>query len=170
MSLKQKKVKLNEKCRKIKIVLTDVDGVLTDGGMYYSEKGEVMKKFNTKDGMAVELLLKKNIKTIFMTKEKSVIAKIRGKKVNAVEIYLNVKKKENQLNKIMKKYKVESDEIAYIGDDVNDIDIMTQVGISFTPLDGNDKVKNIADKICTCKGGDGVFREVTDFLLSFHKN
>ena len=115
---------------------------------------------------------RRKIRTIqfFMSKEKSVIAKIRGEKVNAAEIYLNIKKKENQLNKIMRKYKVKSDEIAYIGDDVNDIGIMTQVGISFTPLDANDKVKNIADKICSCKGGDGVFREVTDFLLSFHEN
>ena len=99
--MNQKIIKL---CKKIKLVITDVDGVLTDGGMYYSDKGEIMKKFNTKDGMGVELLLKNNIKTILMTKENSIIAKKRGKKINAVATYINVKNKEEELDKICKKF------------------------------------------------------------------
>ena len=74
------KTELAKKCKSIKIVLTDVDGVLTDGGMYYSKNGEVMKKFNTRDGMGVELLSKNHIGTIIITKEKSEIVKQRGKK------------------------------------------------------------------------------------------
>jgi len=70
--------KLNQKCKKIKLVITDVDGVLTDGGMYYSEKGEIMKKFNAKDGMGVELLLQNNIKTVLLTRENSKILKKSG--------------------------------------------------------------------------------------------
>lgn len=166
MKVKQK-AELREKCKKIKLVLTDVDGVLTDGGMYYSEKGEVMKKFNTKDGMAVELLSNKNIKTILITREKSIIAKKRSEKINASEIYLNVRDKKKELQKIMKKYNIKSSEIAYVGDDVNDIEIMKKVGISFTPSDGNNAVKQISNHICVCKGGEGVLREVADLLVSF---
>ena len=80
--------KLLNKCKLIKLVITDVDGVLTDGGMYYSDKGEILKKFNTRDGMAVELLHRFSIKTVFLTGENSKIAKIRAKKVNADYCYL----------------------------------------------------------------------------------
>ena len=73
--------KILEKCKLIKLVITDVDGVLTDGGMYYSEKGEILKKFNAKDGMVVEILLQYKIKTILLTRENSNIAKKRGNKI-----------------------------------------------------------------------------------------
>ena len=139
--MNQKIIKL---CKKIKLVITDVDGVLTDGGMYYSDKGEIMKKFNTKDGMGVELLLKNNIKTILMTKENSIIAKKRGKKINAVATYINVKNKEEELDKICKKFNVSKSEIGYVGDDLNDYKIMKMVGFSATPANGVKQIKNIA--------------------------
>ena len=116
--------KIEEKIGKIKIVITDVDGVLTDGGMYYNEDGEYMKKFNTKDSMGMELLLKNGIKTIWMTREDSMIVKQREKKIKIVELYSNVIKKENMLSEISQECKVNNDEIAYIGDDVNDLEIM----------------------------------------------
>ena len=103
-----------KKCKKIKLVITDVDGVLTDGGMYYSEKGEIMKKFNTRDGMAVELLHNNLIKTVFLTKENSKIVKSRGKKVKADGVYINISSKEKYLMQICKKFAVKSDEIAEI--------------------------------------------------------
>ena len=81
---------ISKKCKKIKLLITDVDGVLTDGGMYYSEKGEVLKKFNTKDGMGVEILRNHGIKTVFLTKENSKIARLRGKKVNVDGVYVNI--------------------------------------------------------------------------------
>ena len=100
------KTELAKKCKSIKIVLTDVDGVLTDGGMYYSKNGEVMKKFNTRDGMAVELLHKFSIKTVFLTSENSKIAKMRAKKVNADHCYINIKDKKVMLPIICKKFHV----------------------------------------------------------------
>ncbi len=78
-----------QKCKKIKLLLSDVDGVLTDGGMYYSDKGEIMKKFNTKDGMGVELLRKNKIDVVLITREKSEIVKKRAKKIN-VEAHIGV--------------------------------------------------------------------------------
>ena len=82
--------KISDKCKKIKLVITDVDGVLTDGGMYYSEKGELLKKFNARDGMGVELLHKILIKTVFLTSENSKIAKARAKKVKADHCYIGI--------------------------------------------------------------------------------
>ena len=161
-----KNEKYNGKIRKIKLVLTDVDGVLTDGGMYYSEKGEALKKFNTRDGMGVELLLQNKIKTIFISRENSKITKSRAKKVKAIQVLSGIKNKENELIKICKKFSIKPENIAYVGDDINDIAIMNKIGFSCAPSDCNDKVKTIADYICSKKGENGAFRELVDLILS----
>ena len=137
-----RKNELLKKCRKIKLIISDVDGVLTDGGMYYSKTGEVMKKFNSKDGMGVELLRKK-IKVVLMTKERSQIVLKRAKKIKVDQVYAGIKNKELLLPKICVEYKISKNEIAYIGDDVNDFNIMKQIGLSAVPSDGNEKIKNI---------------------------
>ncbi len=160
-----KKSEFIKKCKKIKLILTDVDGVLTDGCMYYSSKGEELKKFHTRDGMAVELLLQKNIKTIIITKEKSKIVISRAKKIKVFKVYSGVKQKDKILNQICTKFKVTPDETTFIGDDVNDEKIMKLVGLSFAPSDATQTIKNIADIITNAKGGQGVLREVTDKIL-----
>ena len=156
---------IKKKLKKIRLVITDVDGVLTDGGMYYSAKGEEFKKFNAVDGMAVELLRKQGIKTVFMTKENSQIAKQRGKKVKAAAVFVNIISKEKLLSKICHKFRVTSEEVAYIGDDVNDAKIMKLVGFSATPVNGLYQIKKIADYICKSRGGEGAFREFVDLIL-----
>ncbi len=161
--------KINLKLKKIRLVLTDVDGVLTDGGMYYTESGESMKKFNTRDSMGMELLLKHKIKTVFVTRENSKIVKKRVKKISIVDLYSGIFDKKKILTKILVKYAVKKDEVAYIGDDVNDIEIMKLVGFSATPLDGNIVVKKISDYICKTNGGDGAFREISDLILKSKK-
>ena len=160
-----KKSEFIKKCKKIKLILTDVDGVLTDGCMYYSSKGEELKKFHTRDGMAVELLLQKNIKTIIITKEKSKIVTSRAKKIKVFKVYSGIKQKDKILNQICTKFKVTHDETTFIGDDVNDEKIMKLVGLSFAPSDATQTIKNIADIITNAKGGQGVLREVTDKIL-----
>jgi YrbI family 3-deoxy-D-manno-octulosonate 8-phosphate phosphatase len=152
--------------KKIQIVITDVDGVLTDGGMYYSDKGESLKKFNTRDGMGFELLRKSNIRTIIMTREKSNIVKERGKKIKADDVYQGILQKEILLNEICKKNKISPEYVAYIGDDINDQKIMQKAGLSFTPNDGMEIIKKNVDYICKMKGGDGVFREVADLIIN----
>jgi len=156
---------LYEKCKKIKLVLSDIDGVLTDGGMYYSASGEQLKKFNTKDGMGVELLLKNKIKTVFITKEKSKISIKRAKKLNS-KIYTGIIQKENLLPNICLQFKVTKNEIAYIGDDINDLEIMKAVGVSAAPRDASEYVKKNANYVCKLQGGHGAFREIADFILS----
>jgi len=100
-----------------------------------------------------------------MTKENSQIAKQRGKKVKAAAVFVNVIKKEKQLSKICHDFRVETEEIAYIGDDINDFEIMKLVGFSATPANGLYQIKKIADYICKSRGGEGAFREFTDLIL-----
>ena len=91
---------LRKKCKRIKIILTDVDGVLTDGGRYYSDTGEVLKKFHVRDGMGINLLLKNGIKTIIVTKENSKITKKWAKDMNITKVISGSQNKENELSKI----------------------------------------------------------------------
>ena len=162
--------KIIDKCRKIKLVISDVDGVLTDGGMYYSKDGETLKKFNTKDGIGIELLLERNIKTILITREESSITISRGKKLQVEKTLSGILDKENELKNICRVYNVTPDEIAYVGDDINDLKIMNCVGLKCTPVDGVEKIKKIADYICRAEGGKGVLREISELILTYNKN
>ena len=158
---------LGEKCSRIKLVITDVDGVLTDGGMYYSKNGEILKKFNTRDGMAVELLRNNKIPVVIITGEKSQIVLSRAKKLLIKDVFIGIKKKELLLPKICKKYKIKEDNIAYIGDDINDLKILEKVGFSASPKDGMSVIKKKSNYVCKVKGGEGVLREVADMIISF---
>ena len=157
--------KILNKGKSIKLVITDVDGVLTDGGMYYSEKGEIMKKFNTKDGMGIELLHKASIKTVFLTGENSNIVERRAKKVNADACYINIKQKEKIFPKICKKFNVLPSDVAYIGDDLNDLKIMNLVGLTACPSNAEKEIQLISDYKCKKNGGKGAFREFTNIIL-----
>ena len=159
------KKKILEKLKKIRLLISDVDGVLTDGGMYYSEKGEILKKFNAKDGMGVEILLRSKVKTILLTRENSSIVKKRGAKIKAAATYIGTFNKELQLHKICKKFQVSPAEIAYIGDDLNDLEIMKLVGFAAMPLDGIKDLRKIVDYVCRNNGGNGAFREIADLIV-----
>lgn len=161
--------KISMKASKIKIVLTDVDGVLTDSGMYYSNKGDIMKKFHTRDGMGVTLLRKNNISSVIVTKEKNEIIKQWSKKMKIDKLLMGVINKEVVLEKICRNYDVKPFEVCYIGDDVNDLGLLKLVGLSATPFDGIIEAQKICDYICKNKGGHGVFREVTDMILASQK-
>ena len=141
--------RLIKKLKKIKILLTDVDGVLTDGGMYYSSKGDVMKKFHARDGMAISLLKKNGIPTILVTKEKTLIVK-----------------QEHVLKKICSEFIVKVEEIAFIGDDVNDVKLLEKVGLAVMPNDRIKLLRTICDYKCKARGGEGVLRETADLILN----
>ena len=150
--------------KKIKIVLTDVDGVLTDGGMYYSKDGDIMKKFHARDGMGISLLRKNDILTVIVTKEKTKMVKKWAKKMNA-KLFDGVLNKEEILEKICTQYDVFPYEIAYIGDDVNDVNLLKLVGLGVVPKDGNQIAKKSSNYISKTIGGKGVFREVAELIL-----
>lgn len=158
--------KIKEKCKKIKLIITDVDGVLTDGGRYYGDKGEILKKFHIHDGMGVNLLLRNKIPTIILTKEKSVITKKWAKDMNVSMVIWGAIKKESEIEKIEKKFMIQKSEMAFIGDDVNDVKVMEKVGFAVCPSDANPNVLPFVDFISTKKGGEGCFRDVADLILS----
>ena len=158
--------KLREKIKKIKLIATDVDGVLTDGGMYYSSKGDILKKFQAIDGMAVSILKRNIIPTVIITKEKNQIVKRWSTKMNIDKLFDGIKNKEKIIPKLCKLYSLSENNIAYIGDDVNDLEILKRIGFSVTPKDGNLEVKKIVDYTCKNRGGEGVLREICDLVIS----
>ena len=158
-----KNIRIN--CKNIKIVLTDVDGVLTNGGMYYSKEGDIMKKFHVRDGMGVNMLLRNKILTIIITKEKNQIVKQWAKNMNVEKLYQGIQKKEELIEEICKNYKVSSKELAFIGDDINDKKLLQKVGFSAAPNDCVPEIKKICDYICKKNGGEGVFREISDLII-----
>ena len=160
-------MKSTKSAKNIKILLTDVDCVLTDGGMYYTSNGDVMKKFHTRDGMGVNMLRRKGIPTIIVTKEKTQMVKKWAKKMNIEYVYDGVQQKETILKIISKKYNVKNSEIGYIGDDINDIELLKIVGFSATPNDGILEAQKIVHYICKKNGGGGAFREVADIILRY---
>ena len=166
--LMQKNIHLKEKLEKIKIVLSDNDGVLTDTGVYYSAKGEEFKRFSIRDGMGIERLRKyAGVETIIITGEESGSVKSRAEKLKITEYYLGVKKKEALLEEIMKKNNVTKDEIAFVGDDSNDVELMKLVGFKATPSDGMSFIKEVADYVCVNRGGNGAFREVAELIIAY---
>jgi YrbI family 3-deoxy-D-manno-octulosonate 8-phosphate phosphatase len=160
---------LIEKAKKIKLVLTDNDGVLTDTGVYYSENGEELKRFSIRDGMGVVRLRKLcRIDTGIITGETSGSVKKRAEKLKISHLYLGIDDKSTELEKILAKYNLLAENIAYIGDDVNDIEIIKKTGLSACPNDAMDDVKGIVNYVCEKKGGNGAFREFAELIIALN--
>jgi len=158
---------LKQKAKKIKLLLTDNDGVLTDNGVYYGENGEVLKRFSIRDGMGVERL--KNIcgvETGIITGETSPSLQKRAEKLHITELHLGIKDKQKRLAEIIDRKNIAADEIAYIGDDVNDLLIMEKIGFSACPSDAMPQVIKVANFICVNKGGNGAFREFAEYIIA----
>ena len=156
-----------KKALKIKLLLTDVDGVLTDSGVYYSAGGEELKRFSVRDGMGVERLKKIcGIDTGIITGEHSAAVIMRAEKLNIHELHLGIKDKLACLLEIKKRLGLQLDEIAYIGDDVNDLAVIEQVGISACPFDAMIDVIEKVDYKCSHDGGYGAFREFAELLIA----
>ncbi len=158
---------LREKAGRIKLLLTDVDGVLTDNGVYYGNDGEMFKRFLIRDGMGVERL--KNIcavETGIITGENSMAVIKRAEKLNITELHLGIKDKAAVLKEMLERKKLEASQIAFIGDDVNDIGIMKEAGLSACPGDAMKEVSGLVDYVCRNKGGHGAFRELAELIIS----
>jgi len=163
---------IKTKRKKIKLFLSDIDGTLTDGSIYYSEKGEELKQFSHKDGRGFHLLHKLGIKCVLITSESEGINKARFEKFNrlgTVKDYIDNVYGKGKLNKVInicKKYNINSDEIAYIGDDTNDNAALVLAGYKACPADANYLVKKIKGiKVMKAKGGQGAVREFIDWLI-----
>ena len=155
----------NKNINKIKLVATDIDGVWTDAKMYYTESGEYMKAFSTYDGMATSLLKDKNIEVAILTSENSRIVKERAKKLNIKYVYINEKEKLLRIQYLCNRLGISLDEVAYIGDDLNDLDVLTRVGVSAMPINSPILDKYNPTYITKRAGGNGAFREFVDLIL-----
>ena len=167
-NLMRKHVLKTQPVTKIKLFLTDVDGVLTDGGMYYSEIGDEQKKFNTRDGMGFHLLREAGIKSGIITTENTQIVERRAAKLKVDYVYQgkNTGGKLQTAMEICRKEGITLAEAAYIGDDINCYDLLCNVGMAACPADAVEKIKTIPNiKILRKKGGEGVVREFIEIIL-----
>ena len=149
----------------IKLVATDIDGVWTDAKMHYTEEGDYIKSFSTYDGMGVQLLRENNIETVIITSENSNIVLQRAKKLKIKNVTIGEKNKLERIKKICSDKKIDLSEVAYIGDDINDIEVLKAVGFSALASNSPIKEKIRVDYITKRKGGDGAFREFVDLIL-----
>jgi len=161
---------LFQKLKQIKLLITDCDGVLTDGGMYYSESGDELKKFNTKDGMGISILKEQGIIVAIITGEDVELVKKRARKMNVDEVHCGVKNKLEVYLKLIEKYDLNEQQVAYIGDDINDAEVMRRVGVPISVNDGMNQVKEIARYVTKKNGGEGAVREVCELILNAMKH
>ena len=145
---------------KIKLLVMDVDGTLTDGKIYMGENGEVMKAFNVKDGYAIaHMLPEMGIIPVIITGRKSKIVENRAKELGITELYQGVGDKLVQLKIVAEKYNAAPEEIAYIGDDLNDLECIEFCGVTACPVDAVEKVKKTVNLVCNKKAGEGAVRD-----------
>jgi 3-deoxy-D-manno-octulosonate 8-phosphate phosphatase (KDO 8-P phosphatase) len=151
--------------RDIRLFATDVDGVLTDAGMYYSESGDEWKKFNTRDGMGIKLLQNAGLITAIVTQERTRLVARRAEKLAIPELHQGVMDKLSVIRAMATRHGISLRQVAYIGDDVNDIEALKAVGLSASPADGLPQVLEIVDYVCRQKGGEGAVRELAEMIL-----
>ncbi|MCA5580417.1 N-acylneuraminate cytidylyltransferase [Enterocloster clostridioformis] len=150
----------------IKMFLTDCDGCLTDGGMYYSEHGDEQKKFNTRDGMGFALLRNKGIVTGIVTSENVDLNRRRAQKLKLDVLEAGCKDKVAAVKTLCEKYNVSLENVAYIGDDINDLDVIKMVGYGCCPADAMPQVRDAARYVTKAKGGEGVIREIVEAIIN----
>ena len=161
-------LELQLRAQQIKLLLTDCDGVLTDTGVYYSESGEVMKRFSIRDGMGVALLRKAGIDTGIISSETSVSIRRRAEKLRISQLYLGISDKVQRVRYIAELSGLSLGQIAYIGDDVNDLEpmvLLKEFSLVASPADAMPCIRRTADYLCNNVGGHGAFREFADWIL-----
>jgi 3-deoxy-D-manno-octulosonate 8-phosphate phosphatase (KDO 8-P phosphatase) len=154
-----------ERAKKIKLLVLDVDGVLTDGRIVYSNYGDEIKNFDVNDGLGIMLMKRAGVKCVILTAKASRLVTRRAKELKIDKVYHNFHYKINALKKILRAFKCEKEEICFIGDDVIDIPVLKRVGLAICPPNAMDEVKEFVHFVTEKNGGRGAVREVCDFLL-----
>ena len=151
----------------IKLFLSDIDGVLTDGGMYYSEKGDEIKRFCVYDGMGLQLLQEKGVKVGLITSEDRMLNQRRFDKLKLDYLFQSARDKLGIVQDLCLQLGISISEVAYIGDDINDLSLLETVGIKACPPNAVDRIKDIPNiKKLNTPGGQGAVREFIEFILS----
>lgn len=167
--LEMRLTKTSKSQRSVKLFATDVDGVLTDGGMYYGSNGEELKKFNTRDGMGMRLLQESGVLVGIITSEETAIVLNRAKKLKLDFVFQAVRDKLTCLKDLCLERGISLNEVAYIGDDLNDLDCIRAAGISACPSDSTRAIKKLATICLASKGGEGAVREFCEQLLAIRR-
>ncbi|MEH7129310.1 HAD-IIIA family hydrolase [Neobacillus drentensis] len=149
----------------IKMLVMDVDGTLTDGKIYVGDNGEIFKAFNVKDGYRLINMKKFNIIPVIITGKKSEILEKRAAELKIEEVHQGVEDKQKILDEVISRYQLSYENVAYIGDDLNDIDCMKVCYLKACPSDAIDEVMEIVDYICKSTGGNGAVRELIDLII-----
>jgi 3-deoxy-D-manno-octulosonate 8-phosphate phosphatase (KDO 8-P phosphatase) len=157
------------KAKKIKLLILDVDGVLTDGGLYFNDKGEEMKRFHSLDGHGLKMLQSGGIEVAIITARQSKLLKHRMKNLEITRVFQGQKDKIKALEVLKKELNLDNEQIAYVGDDVIDLPVMTKVGLSIAVANAHDEVVQYAHFQTKKIGGNGAVREVCDYLLQSQK-
>jgi 3-deoxy-D-glycero-D-galacto-nononate 9-phosphatase len=152
-----------------KMVLTDIDGVWTDAGMYYDQTGNELKKFCTSDSAGIIFCNKLKIPVGVITGEDTEIVKNRAKKLKIEILYQGISDKVSVAKEICEKHNISLQEIAYIGDDIGDYKLLKLVGFSCAPSNASEYIKNIVDHVTVKKGGEGAFREFIEYIIGKEK-
>lgn len=158
-------LQLRSKLKKIKLLLLDVDGVMTDGGVYIAESGDRLKKFNIQDGYGIIKLQQRGVKVGIITGGNSKMVQRRAEELGITEVYQNFDDKIIAYEQVKAKLNLRNEEVAHIGDDELDLPVLARVGFSAAPADAVQSVRKQVDYVCKRKGGEGTVREVIDLLL-----
>jgi 3-deoxy-D-manno-octulosonate 8-phosphate phosphatase (KDO 8-P phosphatase) len=157
---------VRERFRRVRLLVLDVDGVLTDAGMYYSESGDELKKFNTRDGHGIRMLQDAGIRTAIVTREQTAIVARRATKLKIEDVHQGILDKLPVVKALCEKHGVAPDEACYVGDDLGDLDAMKFVGLPVAVRDAMPPIKRVARYVTRRRGGDGAVREVCDLILA----
>ncbi len=157
--------KIKKKLKNIKIVVFDIDGVLTDGRITYDSSGKEYKSFNIKDGSGIKQAIDSGIKVIWLSGRQSEANRKRAKELGITKLYEGILKKKSILLEISKEFNVSLDEICYVGDDVIDLQAVQMAGVGVAVADAHKDLKKSADMVLKTKGGFGAAREIIDLIL-----
>jgi len=156
---------MKERAKKIKMIIMDVDGTLTDGSLFLLPDGEEVKSYNVKDGLGILLAHLEGLYTGIITGKTSKALEKRAEKLKITDLYQGVWDKKAILCEIMEKRGLEPDQIAYIGDDLGDLEVIKSVGLAAAVADAHPEVKRQCHFICSLSGGKGAVREFIEFIL-----
>ncbi len=154
-----------EKAKRVKLVILDVDGVMTDGSIVLDNEGNEYKRFHVRDGHGVRMLSKVGIRTAIITGRRSKVVDRRAEELGIADVHQGIFKKSAVYDELLDKYGLENENVAFMGDDTVDIELFKKAGLTAVPADAEEDVKRVADFISTRNGGRGAVREFIDLIL-----
>ncbi|RJQ56446.1 MAG: HAD-IIIA family hydrolase [Nitrospiraceae bacterium] len=156
---------MTAKAKNIKLLILDVDGVMTDGSIILDNEGNEFKRFHVRDGHGIKMLGKAGIKTAIITGRRSEVVEIRAKELGITDVFQKVFRKSAVYEELLKKYKCADENVAFMGDDIVDVELLKRAGFPAVPADADEEAKKYACIVMKKSGGRGAVREFTDLIL-----